>query len=135
MVPIAESAIFDEDLEKFVLGSASDFDSEEEEDSEDDSCALNVSCHSSHFKGMMRDKDCGSLIVKKRKLQTHLDSLDIELSSLCCSYETDVCHESKTKKDVAVKCEVALVSAESNLTKSTVSELTKNTRKRTHQTS
>ncbi|XP_031573352.1 uncharacterized protein LOC116307309 [Actinia tenebrosa] len=136
MVPIAETTIFDEDLEKFVLGSASDFSDSDEEDSEDDSCALNVSCHSSHFKGMVKDNDCGSLTVKKRKLQTHLDHLDIELSTLCCSYEADDCHErSKTKNNVAVECDVAPVSAESSLTtKSTISGLT-NQRKRSHQTS
>jgi hypothetical protein len=136
MIPIAESTIFDEELEKFVLGCASDVDSDDEE-SEDDSCALNVSCHSSHFKEMIKDKNCGSQAVKRRKLQTHLDDLDFELASLCCSYNAkqDDCHDRSTSKKDILERDVAPLSVK-YLSETAVKSLSNtNSRKWTHQPS
>lgn len=59
-------------------------DEDEDDESEDESCAaLNVSCHGTHFQQMVQENKCDLQIVRKRKLQTHLESLDDELTTLC----------------------------------------------------
>ncbi|EDO48797.1 predicted protein [Nematostella vectensis] len=74
-----------EDELKFMALERS-FESDDEEESED-SDALNFSCHNSHFKRLFDEKPCDPLVIKRRKLKTHLSSLDLELASLCFSLD------------------------------------------------
>ena len=81
MVPLATSSIMKEEDKGFVddlVWSAEVFSDEEEEDND----ALNTSCHGNHFKRMYEPEGCGKLAVKRRKLQTHLQTLDLDFLAL-----------------------------------------------------
>lgn len=64
-------------VDTFFLSAESFSDSEDE-----DNDVLNVSCHGNNFKRMFEPGGCGKLAVKRRKLQTHLETLDLEFLAL-----------------------------------------------------
>merc|ERR1712212_244117 len=85
----------EQDLEKLIL--ASNATNESDDESEDESYGLNISCHGSQFRQMVQENKCDSNTVRKRKLQTHLDSLGSELSTLCFSLKENFTDSVKSK--------------------------------------
>lgn len=89
MVRLANESIVSleesETLKALVAAATTSIDEDDVSDveSEDESCALNISCHGAQFRQMIQEDKCDLQIVRKRKLQTHLASLDSELSHLC----------------------------------------------------
>ena len=97
MVRLAEESILKEEtkvLEELALAAASEDDLSDDE-TDDESCALNISCHGLQFQQMTKQNKCDIQIVRKRKLQTHLDSLDQELTELCFKSVTSDLNQSK----------------------------------------
>jgi len=92
-------------LDQLTLTLTADDSSDDE--SEDESCGLNISCHGSQFRQMVQENKCDSQIVRKRKLQTHLDSLDSELSTLCFTLNPKDEFIHKSKDDDLKECEVS----------------------------
>lgn len=101
MVRLAEESILKEEakvLEELVL-AASRNDELSDDESDDESCALNISCHGRQFQQMTQQNKCDIQIVRKRKLQTHLDSIDQELTELCFTSLSSELKQSKNNDE------------------------------------